>query len=170
MNASNHHNSKNFLQQYFPILEWMPQYQLSWLKADLIAGVTIWAVIVPEAMAYAGIAGVPPLIGLYTVPIPLFMYALFGTSRTMVIGPDSATALISSITVAAVATSGSNEYLLLTSAIALIVGILFLVLGLLKMGWVANFIPVPVMKGFIQGLVWVTIIGQVPKIFGIDHW
>ncbi|MGB5635317.1 MAG: SulP family inorganic anion transporter [Waterburya sp.] len=155
------------LRQYFPILEWLPQYQLSWLKADLIAGVTIWAVIVPEAMAYAGIAGVPPLIGLYTVPIPLFMYALFGTSRTMVIGPDSATALISSITVAAVATSGSNEYLLLTSAIALIVGILFLALGLLKMGWVANFIPVPVMKGFIQGLVWVTIIGQVPKIFGI---
>lgn len=122
---------------------------------------------VPEAMAYAGIAGVPPLIGLYTVPIPLFLYALLGTSRTMVIGPDSATALISSVTVGAVAASGSQEYLIFTSAIALIVGILFLALGLLKMGWVANFIPAPVMKGFIQGLVWVTIIGQVPKLFGI---
>jgi high affinity sulfate transporter 1 len=122
---------------------------------------------VPEAMAYAGIAGVPALMGLYTVPIPLFLYALLGTSRTMVIGPDSATALISSVTVGAAAASGSSEYLLLTSAIALIVGILFLTFGLLKMGWVANFIPVPVMKGFIQGLVWVTIIGQVPKIFGI---
>ena len=122
---------------------------------------------VPEALAYAGIAGVPPLFGLYTVPIPLFIYALLGTSRTMVIGPDSATALISSVTVGALAASGSQEYLLFTSAIALIVGILFLALGLLKMGWVANFIPTPVMKGFIQGLVWVTIIGQVPKLFGI---
>ncbi len=160
------HKSSN-LTRYFPILEWLPQYQLSWLKADLIAGVTSWAVMVPTALAYAGIAGVHPLFGLYTVPIPLFMYAILGTSRMMVIGPDSATALISSVTVGAVAASGSSEYMMLTSALALIVGIVFLALGLLKMGWVANFIPVPVMKGFVQGLVWVTIIGQVPKLFGI---
>ena len=168
MNASNHHNSKNLLRQYFPILEWLPQYQISWLRADIIAGLTVWAVMVPEAMAYAGIAGVPPLIGLYTVPFPLFIYALLGTSRLMVVGPDSATALISAVTVAALATSGSEEYLLLTSAIAFTVGILFLIFGIFKMGWVANFIPTPVMKGFIQGLVWVTIIGQVPKLLGIE--
>jgi high affinity sulfate transporter 1 len=171
MKASRHNKGKNCLFQYLPILEWLPQYQFSWLRADLIAGLTIWAVMVPEAMAYAGIARVPPIIGLYTVPIPLFLYALLGTSRTMVIGPDSATALISSVTVGAVAASGSSEYLTLTSAIAMVAGILFLAFGLLKMGWVADFIPVPVMKGFIQGLVWLTIIGQVPKIFGItgDH-
>jgi high affinity sulfate transporter 1 len=159
-------NSK--ITKYFPILSWLPKYQLSWLRADIIAGLTVWAVMVPEAMAYAGIAGVPPLIGLYTVPFPLFFYALLGTSRLMVVGPDSATALISSVTVAALATSGSQEYLILTSAIAFTVGILFLMFGILKMGWVANFIPNPVMKGFIQGLVWVTIIGQVPKILGIE--
>ena len=123
---------------------------------------------VPEAMAYAGIAGVDPLIGLYTVPFPLFFYALLGTSRLMVVGPDSATALISAVTVSALASSGSSEYLILTSAIAFLVGIFFLLLGLLKMGWVADFIPTPVMKGFIQGLVWVTIIGQVPKLLGIE--
>lgn len=145
----------------------MPKYQSSWLRADIIAGLTVWAVMIPEAMAYAGIAGVPPLIGLYTVPFPLFFYALLGTSRLMVVGPDSATALISSVTVATLATSGSQEYLVLTSAIAFTVGILFLILGLFKMGWVADFIPTPVMKGFIQGLVWVTIIGQVPKLLGI---
>ena len=167
MNVSNHHNSKNLLRQYFPILEWLPQYQLSWLRTDIIAGLTVWAVMVPEAMAYAGIAGVPPLIGLYTVPFPLFIYALLGTSRLMVVGPDSATALISSVTVAALATSGSEEYLVLTSAIAFTVGLIFLIFGIFKMGWVANFIPSPVMKGFIQGLVWVTIIGQVPKVLGI---
>lgn len=167
LNTSKHQNHQNWLKEYIPILEWLPKYQLSWLKADLIAGVTIWAVIVPEAMAYAGIAGVPPLIGLYTVPIPLFVYALLGTSRTMVIGPDSATALISSVTIGGLVASGSEDYVTLTAAMALVVGICFFGLGLLKMGWVANFIPSPVMKGFIQGLVWVTIIGQVPKIFGV---
>ncbi len=103
----------------------MPKYQLSWLKADLIAGLTICAVMVPEAMAYAGIAGVTPLIGLYTVPIPLFVYALLGTSRTMVIGPDSATALISSVTIGSLVASGSSEYLTLTAALAMMVGIFF---------------------------------------------
>jgi high affinity sulfate transporter 1 len=161
------------LLRYLPILQWLPQYQFSWLRADIIAGLTVWAVIVPEAMAYAGIAGVPPLVGLYTVPVPLIAYALFGTSRTMVIGPDSATALISAGTVGAVVASHSGatqiaEYVAITSALALIVGVVFLVLGLARMGWIANFIPAPVMKGFIQGLVWVTIIGQVPKLFGIE--
>ena len=62
------------LLRYLPILQWLPQYQFSWLRADIIAGLTVWAVIVPEAMAYAGIAGVPPLVGLYTVPVPLIAY------------------------------------------------------------------------------------------------
>ena len=162
----------HWILRYLPILQWLPNYQLSWLRADIIAGLTVWAVMVPEAMAYSGIAGVPPLVGLYTVPIPLIVYALFGTSRTMVIGPDSATALISAGTVGAVVATHSGatqvaEYVAITSALALIVGVIFLVLGLARMGWVANFIPTPVMKGFIQGLVWVTIIGQVPKLFGI---
>lgn len=161
------------LLRYLPILHWLPRYQLSWLRADIIAGLTVWAVMVPEALAYAGIAGVPPLVGLYTVPIPLITYALFGTSRTMIIGPDSATALISAGTVGAVVATHSGatliaEYIAITSALALIVGVIFLALGLVRMGWIANFIPTPVMKGFIQGLVWVTIIGQVPKLFGIE--
>jgi len=163
---------QHWLLRYLPILHWLPHYQLSWLRADIVAGLTVWAVIVPEAMAYAGIAGVPALVGLYTIPIPLIAYAIFGTSRTMVIGPDSATALISAGTVGAVVAhhsgaSAVTEYIAITSALALIVGVIFLVLGLARMGWVANFIPAPVMKGFIQGLVWVTIIGQVPKLFGI---
>ncbi|MGK7906948.1 MAG: SulP family inorganic anion transporter [Synechococcus sp.] len=168
MKSTSSKGGLTLLRQYLPILEWLPQYQLAWLKTDLIAGLTIWAVMVPEAMAYAGIAGVPPLIGLYTVPLPLFAYAFLGTSRTMVVGPDTATAVISSVTVGALAASGSQDYLLFTSALAAIVGVLFLGFGLLKMGWVANFIPTPVMRGFIQGLVWVTIIGQVPKLFGIE--
>ena len=154
--------------RYFPILSWLPKYQLSWLRADIIAGLTVWAVMVPEAMAYAGIAGVPPLVGLYTVPLPLIAYAVFGTSRTMVIGPDSATALLSAATVGAVVAAGTSHFLVLTSALALAVGVFFLLFGLLRMGWIANFIPQPAMKGFIEGLVWVTIIGQVPKVLGVE--
>ena len=162
-----------WVMRYVPILHWLPKYQFSWLRADVISGLTVWAVMVPESMAYAGIAGVPPLVGLYTVPIPLIAYAIFGTSRTMVIGPDSATALISAGTVGAVVATHSGatqvaEYVMITSALALIVGVIFLIVGIARMGWVANFIPSPVMQGFIQGLVWVTIIGQVPKLFGIE--
>ncbi len=163
----------HWILSYIPILQWLPNYQLSWLRTDIIAGLTVWAVMVPESMAYAGIAGVPPLVGLYTVPIPLIVYAIFGTSHTMVIGPDSATALISMGTVGSVLATYSGatqitEFVAITSALALIVGILFLLLGFARMGWVANFIPTPVMQGFIQGLVWVTIIGQIPKLFGIS--
>jgi high affinity sulfate transporter 1 len=155
------------LKQYLPILEWLPQYQRSWLRYDIVAGLALWAVLVPTSMAYAGIANVPPLVGLYSVPLPLIAYSIFGTSRTMVIGPDSATALISGVTVGALASHGSSDFVSLTSALAMAVGVFFLVFGVLRMGWVANFIPEPAMKGFIQGLVWITVIGQVPKLFGI---
>ncbi len=124
------------LKHYLPILQWLPQYQRSWLRDDIIAGLALWAVLVPTAMAYAGIAGVPPLVGLYSVPIPLIAYAIFGTSRTMVVGPDSATALISGVTVGALAAQGSSDFVALTSALALAVGVIFLVFGLLRRGWV----------------------------------
>ena len=151
-----------------PILRWLPNYQIKNFSADLIAGFTIWAVMIPEAMAYSDIAGVPAIIGLYSVPLPLLIYSILGTSRTMVVGPDSATALISAVTIGAMATVKSAQYISLTASLALVVGLLFSLFGLLKMGWVANFIPIPVMKGFVQGLIWLTIIGQVPKIFGLD--
>ncbi|MGB7002106.1 MAG: SulP family inorganic anion transporter [Halobacteriota archaeon] len=159
---------KKLLQRYLPILRWLPEYKPSWLRYDLISGLTIWAVLVPQAMAYAGIAGVPPIMGLYTLPLPLFFYAIFGTSRTLVVGPDSAVALISASAVGAVAAVGAAEYLALTSAMAIAVGVFFIVFGILRMGWIANFISIPVMSGFLEGVVMVTIIGQVPKLFGIE--
>ena len=167
-NETSSTNLKNLLQRYLPILRWLPEYKPSWLRYDLISGLTIWAVLVPQAMAYAGIAGVPPIMGLYTLPLPLFFYAIFGTSRTLVVGPDSAVALISASAVGAVAAVGAAEYLALTSAMAIAVGVFFIVFGILRMGWIANFISIPVMSGFLEGVVMVTIIGQVPKLFGIE--
>src|SRR3954454_13352620 len=122
---------------------------------------------VPESMAYAGIVGVPPIEGLYTIVPPLIAYALLGTSRLLVVGPDTATGLISALTVGAIAAQGTAEFDTLTSTLAILIGAFFLLFGALRMGWVAAFIPTPAMRGFIEGLVWVTIIGQVPHLFGI---
>jgi MFS superfamily sulfate permease-like transporter len=106
--------------------------------------------------------------GLYTIVPALLAYALFGTSRQLVVGPDTATGLISAVTVAAIATQGTAEFNTLTSTLAVLIGIFFLLFGLMRMGWVASFIPAPVMRAFIEGLVYVTIIGQVPHLLGIE--
>jgi high affinity sulfate transporter 1 len=119
-------------------------------------------------MAYSGILGVPPIMGLYTLIPPLIVYALLGTSRVLVVGPDTATGLISAVTVGAIAGQGTAEFNSLTSTLAILIGAFFLLFGALRMGWVAAFIPTPVMRGFIEGLVLVTIIGQVPHLLGIE--
>src|SRR5690348_6690749 len=151
-----------------PILGWAPAYRREWLLPDVLAGVALWAVMVPEGMAYAGIVGVPPIMGLYTIVPALLAYALFGTSRQLVVGPDTATGLISALTIGAVAAHGTTEFNSLTSTLAIMIGVLFLLFGLARMGWVASFVPTPVMRGFIEGLVYVTIIGQVPHLLGIS--
>jgi SulP family sulfate permease len=155
-------------QRLVPILSWLPGYRRDWLPPDILAGLAVWAVMVPEGMAYAGIVGVPPIMGLYTIVPPLIAYALLGTSRLLVVGPDTATGLISALTVGAIAVQGTAEFNALTSGLAILIGAFFLLFGILRMGWVAAFIPTPVMRGFIEGLVCVTIIGQVPHLLGID--
>src|SRR6266566_1665652 len=155
-------------ERLLPALHWLPGYRRDLLLADVLAGLAVWAVMVPEGMAYAGIVGVPPIMGLYTIVPPLIAYALLGTSRLLVVGPDTATGLISALTVGAIATQGTAEFNALTSTLAVLIGAFFLLFGMLRMGWVAAFIPTPVMRGFIEGLVWVTIIGQVPHLLGIE--
>jgi high affinity sulfate transporter 1 len=160
--------STSILQRLLPVLGWLPAYQRAWLLPDVLAGLALWAVMVPEGMAYSGIVGVPPIMGLYTIVPPLIAYALFGTSRLLVVGPDTATGLISALTVGALVAQGTAEFSTLTSTLAILIGAFFLLFGALRMGWVAAFIPTPVMRGFIEGLVCVTIIGQVPHLLGIS--
>src|SRR5262249_51169393 len=148
-------------QRLLPILGWLPVYRRDWLMPDVLAGLAIWAVMVPEGMAYAGIVGGPAIMGLYTIVPPLVAYAVFGPARLLVVGPDTATGVISALTVGAIAAQGSAEFNALTSTLAILIGALFLLFGAMRMGWVAAFIPTPVMRGFIEGLVFVTIIGQV---------
>ena len=154
--------------KFLPLLGWLPAYRPEWLMPDFFAGVALWAVMVPEGMAYAGIVGVPPIMGLYTIVPALLAYAMLGTSRQLVVGPDTATGLLSALTVGAIATQGTADFNTRTSTLAILIGAFFFSFGILRMGWVASFISTPVMRGFIEGLVYVTIIGQVPHLLGIS--
>ena len=127
------------MRSWMPILTWLPQYQWSWLRGDLVAGATVWSVLVPLALAYAVIVGVDPVVGLYTIPLALLGYAVFGGSRLFAVGPDAAVAVLSAGIVASVAVGGS-EHLALTLALALIVGGLYVLFFFLKMDWIADLI------------------------------
>lgn len=142
-------------------------YRRSWLRPDAVAGLTVWAVLVPEALAYATIAGVPPVVGLYAAVPSLVLYALAGSSRHLVVGPMSATAALSAALVTPLAGADGGRYLALTAALAIATGVVGLLAGLLRLGFVASFISEPVLKGFIIGLALVIIVGQVPKLLGI---
>ena len=150
---------------FFPSLA---GYRPDWLRGDLVAGLTVWAVLVPEALAYATIAGVPPVIGLYAAPGALLLYAAFGSSRHLVAGPMAATAALSAAVVADHATAGTEGFIAFTVALALVVGAIAIIAGLLRLGFLASFISEPVLKGFIIGLALTIIVGQLPKLFGID--
>jgi sulfate permease, SulP family len=142
-------------------------YRGAWLGGDVIAGLTVWAVLVPEALAYATIAGVSPVVGLYAAPAGLVLYAALGSSRHLVVGPMSATAALSAAAVAPLAATGSAHFTMLTAALALVTGLAALGAGVLRLGFLASFISEPVLKGFIVGLALTIIIGQVPALLGI---
>jgi SulP family sulfate permease len=150
-----------------PVFTSVRGYQPEWLRADAVAGLTVWAVLVPEALAYASIAGVSPVVGLYAAPGALLLYAAFGSSRHLVVGPMAATAALSAAAVGDVAAGDSGAFAALTVTLALTVGVLALTAGLLRLGFVASFISEPVLKGFIVGLALTIIVGQVPKLFGV---
>ncbi len=151
--------------QLFPSLH---GYQRAWLRPDIVAGLTVWAVLVPEALAYATIAGVPPVAGLYAAVPSLVLYAAAGSSRHLVVGPMSATAALSAALITPLAGADAGRYIALTTALAITTGVVGLLAGLLRLGFIASFISDPVLKGFIVGLALVIIMGQVPKIIGIE--
>jgi high affinity sulfate transporter 1 len=148
-----------------PIVEWLPAYRREWLVRDLVAGAVAWAVLVPLGLAYARILGVDPVIGLYTVPLPLVAYAVFGGSRLFVVGPDAAVVVLAAATLTAAA--AGEDRLALVLPLTLLVGLLYLGFFLLKLGWVADLLPDPVLKGFVEGAIWVTILKQVPALLGL---
>ena len=158
-----------------PILSWFPKYNRGWWSKDALAGLTLWGLLVPQGMAYAGIADLPAQAGMYTLVVSLLIYALMGTSRHLSVGPTSATsALLASSVAAAVVTAtvvdGANDdqtYQAHAAAFVLVTGIVFLVAGMLKLGFITQFLSKPVMDGFVMGLAVFVAVGQLNKLFGV---
>src|SRR5271166_6000849 len=156
------------LQQWFPIGAWFPKYNWgSSVVPDLVAAISVAALLIPESMGYASVAGVPAQIGLYAAPLALVGYALFGGSRLLVFGAAGSTAAMSSSVVSHLAAGNPTKAITFTAALALTAGVVFLVAGLAKAGWIANFMSKAVMAGFITAMAISIIVGQLGKLTGV---
>jgi high affinity sulfate transporter 1 len=157
------------LRRYVPILSWLPRYDRGFLRFDVIAGATIWGLLVPESIAYAGLAGLPAQAGLYTLLATLVAYAVFGTSRHVVAGPTSAAAVLLASSVVALGHSGAEAYVGDATALVILCGVVFVLAGLFRLGFIAQFLSRPVMESFVFGLAIFVTVKQLPKLFGIEE-
>jgi sulfate permease, SulP family len=155
------------LKQYFPILEWGREYNYHALSNDLIAAVVVTLMLIPQSLAYAMLAGLPPQVGLYASILPLVVYGIFGTSRTLAVGPVAVISLMTAVAVGDIAAQGSFDYYIAAICLAFISGLILLVMGLFKLGFLANFLSHPVIAGFITASGILIAAGQLKHILGI---
>jgi sulfate permease, SulP family len=153
----------------FPILEWLPRYKPEWLRGDVIAGLTLWGILVPEAIAYAAMAGASLEAGLYTLLGSLVVYAILGTTRQAVSAPTSGSSIMIAAVLAPFLVTNTQELAKLLVLLVLVVGIILLLCGLLRLGFVTAFISHSVMTGFIFGLAIHIAVNQAPKLFGLPQ-
>ena len=142
-------NITGLARRYFPILTWGAEYSRRTFTNDLIVAAIVTVMLIPQSLAYALLAGLPPQVGLYASMAPLVLYTIFGTSRTLAVGPVAVASLMTAAAAVKVASQGTPEYLGATIALAAISGLLLLLLGLLRLGFLANFLSHPVISGFI---------------------
>ena len=148
--------------------DWISGYNRKWLITDVIAGLTVAAILVPEGMAYAQVAGVAAEVAFYTIPPALVLYALFGSSRQLVVATSGAIAVLSATIVGSIVEGSSEEYIAYSAALAMFAGVIAVLCGVLKLGRIAQFFSESVLTGFVFGLALVISIKQVPKIIGIE--
>ena len=154
--------------RYFPILEWGAQYNREILTADMLAAVIVTIMLIPQSLAYALLAGLPPVVGLYASILPLVAYAIFGTSRTLAVGPVAVVSLMTASAAGAVATQGTAEYLEAAITLAALSGVMLTVLGLLRLGFLANLLSHPVIAGFITASGILIATSQLRHLLGIS--
>ncbi|MGW8778072.1 SulP family inorganic anion transporter [Streptomyces sp. NPDC055796] len=141
-------------------------YRTSWLRGDVLAGITVAAYLVPQVMAYAGVAGLPPVVGLWAVLPAMVLYALSGTSRLLSVGPESTTALMTAVAVGPLAAGDPARYAVLAAALALAVGLLCLVAWAVRLGFLADLLSRPVLVGYLAGVAFIMIVDQLPRLTG----
>jgi len=153
---------------YLPILDWLPNYKRANLQGDLSAGLTVGVMLIPQGMAYAMIAGLPPIYGLYASTIPLILYAIFGTSRQLAVGPVAMVSLLTAAGVGALAEGGSEMYIMLAITLAFMVGIIQFALGAFRLGFLVNFLSHPVISGFTSAAALIIGLSQLKHLLGVD--
>ncbi len=155
-------------ERLLPILSWGPRYDRSDLRSDLGAGITVGAMLVPQAMAYALLAGLPPAVGLYAATIPVLVYAVFGTSRQLAVGPVAIVSLLTASALGPLVEEGTAGYLNAAAMLALMVGIVHLVLGAGRLGYLVNFLSHSVLVGFTAAAALIIGFSQAKHILGIS--
>lgn len=156
------------LKKYMPILEWGPRYQKKDLRGDLLAGLTVGVMLVPQGMAYGLLAGLPPIYGLYAGIIPLLLYSFFGTSRQLSVGPVALVSLLVLSGIGAIAEQGTMEFVSLAITTALIAGFIQIVLGVSRLGFLINFLSHPVISGFTSAAAFIIGFSQLKNLLGIE--
>ncbi|WP_343487136.1 solute carrier family 26 protein [Allomuricauda sp. d1] len=156
------------MKKYLPILDWLPNYERAYLSGDIAAGFTVGVMLIPQGMAYAMIAGLPPVHGLYAALVPNLVYAVTGSSRKLAVGPVALDSLIVASGLAAMKLSGLQEHIAMALFLALFVGLLQVLMGFLKMGFLANFLSRPVVSGFTSAAALVIAVSQLKYLLGIE--
>ena len=159
---------KTGIQRYIPILAALGSYKGDWLRMDIVAALSVWALLVPQSIAYSSIAGVPAQYGLYAALGALLGYALFGSANQVITGPSATVAAVSASVIAVLASSGSDDWIAYTATLAVTAGLIYILLGLFRMGWVANFLSSAVLEGFVFAFGIGLIIDQSHKILGVE--
>ena len=156
------------LKRYLPVLQWLPSYKRTYLNGDISAGITVGILLIPQGMAYAMIAGLPPVFGLYASLVPQIIYALLGTSRQLAVGPVAMDSLLVASGLGALSLSGIDEYISMAIFLALFMGVIQFTLGLLRMGFLVNFLSRPVISGFTSAAAIIIGLSQLKHLLGIE--
>lgn len=156
------------MQKFFPFLQWLSNYTSANLSKDLVAGLTVGIILIPQGMAYAMIAGLPPVYGLYASIFPLLIYVLLGTSRQLAIGPVAMDSLLVAAGLSALAISGVENYIMMAIFLAFMVGAIQLLLGICRMGFLVNFLSKPVISGFTSAAALIIIFSQLKHLLGVN--
>ena len=158
----------NNIKKILPIVQWLPTYKKSFLKGDLSAGLTVGVMLIPQGMAYAMIAGLPPEYGLYAALIPQVIYAIFGTSRQLAVGPVAMDSILVAAGLSTIAAVNSEQYILLAVALSFFLGVFQVAFGLFKLGFLVNFLSKPVISGFTSAAAIIIGLNQLKHILGIN--
>lgn len=156
------------LKRYFPILDWLPKYKKAYLAGDISAGLTVGIMLIPQGMAYALIAGLPPIYGLYAALVPNLIYVFTGSSRKLAVGPVALDSLIVGSSLAAMKLANIQDYISMAIFLALFVGVIQLVMGFMRLGFLSNFLSRPVVSGFTSAAALVIGISQLKHFFGLE--